>query len=359
MRQTPFVPCDRQDIRWTCQPSEPIAAGGRALYIAAMTSAPTPDSDALLATASRVLRTEGEALLLFADSLNGDFVRAVEVMLAARGRVIISGMGKSGHVGRKIAATLASTGTPAQFVHPAEASHGDLGMITPSDVVVMLSNSGETAELSDMIAHCRRFGIPLIGVASRPQSTLLKAADVALVLPPAPEACAIGMAPTTSTTLTLALGDALAVAIMEQRGFAPDNFRTFHPGGKLGAQLLSVSQLMHQGDALPLVKEGTAMSLALIEMTAKSFGVVGVTDDGDQLRGIITDGDLRRHMDGLTGKSVTEVMNHTPLSVAPEALAAEALGIMNERKITCLFVVSEGKPVGLIHIHDCLRAGVQ
>ena len=313
----------------------------------------------ILATGARVMRIEGEALLLFAGSLSEAFVQAVETLYAAKGRVIISGMGKSGHIGAKITATLASTGTPAQFVHPAEASHGDLGMITADDVVVVLSNSGETSELSDIIAHTRRFGIPLIGVASRPDSTLLKAADIALVLPAAPEACAIGMAPTTSTTMTLALGDALAVAIMEKRGFKPTDFKTFHPGGKLGAQLLRVDQLMHEGDALPLIGELTPMSDALLEMTAKSFGVVGVTDANGKLAGIITDGDLRRNMTGLMDKTDKQVMHVGPRTIRPEALAAEALGIMNDKKITCLFAVDESNaPVGLIHIHDCLRAGV-
>ncbi|CAL4868994.1 Arabinose 5-phosphate isomerase KdsD [Asticcacaulis sp. MM231] len=313
----------------------------------------------ILATGARVMRIEGEALLLFAGSLSEAFVRAVETLYAAKGRVIISGMGKSGHIGAKITATLASTGTPAQFVHPAEASHGDLGMITADDVVVVLSNSGETSELSDIIAHTRRFGIPLIGVASRPDSTLLKAADIALVLPAAPEACAIGMAPTTSTTMTLALGDALAVAIMEKRGFQPTDFKTFHPGGKLGAQLLRVDQLMHKGDALPLIGELTPMSDALLEMTAKSFGVVGVTDASGKLAGIITDGDLRRNMTGLMDKTAKQVMHAGPRTIRPEALAAEALGIMNDKKITCLFAVDDSHaPVGLIHIHDCLRAGV-
>ena len=318
------------------------------------------DTAGILETGARVLRTEGEALLSFAGQLEQSFVDAVEVLYAARGRVIMSGMGKSGHVARKIAATLASTGTPAYFVHPAEASHGDLGMITQDDVCVVLSNSGETSELSDIIAHTRRFSIPLIGVASRPDSTLLKAADIALVLPDAPEACAIGMAPTTSTTMTLALGDALAVAVMEKRGFQPHDFRTFHPGGKLGAQLLSVSSLMHSGDALPLVPETTAMSDALLVMTAKSFGVVGITGVDGRLTGIITDGDLRRNMTGLMDKTAVEVMHKGPRTIRPDALAAEALGVMNAKKITCLFAVDgDGKPVGLIHIHDCLRAGVQ
>ncbi|NBR91792.1 MAG: KpsF/GutQ family sugar-phosphate isomerase, partial [Rhodobacteraceae bacterium] len=248
-------------------------------------------TDAFLAVARRVIQTEAEALGLLAQSLDASFARAVELMLSAKGRIIISGMGKSGHIGRKIAATLASTGTPAQFVHPAEASHGDLGMISESDVVLMLSNSGETPELADIIAYTRRFGIPLIGVASRPESTLLKASDVALVLPRAPEACGTGIVPTTSTTMTLALGDALAVALMEHRRFTPEDFREFHPGGKLGAQLSRVSDLMHTGDALPLVAEGTPMGDALLTISQKGFGVVGVTDDAGRLAGIVTDGD--------------------------------------------------------------------
>ncbi|EGF92480.1 arabinose 5-phosphate isomerase [Asticcacaulis biprosthecium C19] len=313
---------------------------------------------AVLATGARVLRTEGEALLLFAGSLDENFVRAVELIHACTGRVILSGMGKSGHIARKIAATLASTGTPSFFVHPAEASHGDLGMITPDDICIVLSNSGETSELSDILGHTRRFGIPLIGVASRPGSTLLTTADVPLLLPNAPEACAIGMAPTTSTTMTLALGDALAVAVMEKKGFQPTDFKVFHPGGKLGAQLLTVSALMHKGDDLPLIGEGAPMSEALLVMTAKSFGVVGVCNGG-ALTGIITDGDLRRHMDGLMTKRAADVMHRGPRTIAAGHLAVEALGVMNDRKITCLFVVDETKtPVGLIHIHDCLRAGV-
>ncbi len=320
---------------------------------------PSADTQ-ILDTGARVLRTEGEALLSFAGQLSHGFVAAVEAILATRGRVIISGMGKSGHIARKIAATLSSTGTPAYFVHPAEASHGDLGMVTADDLCIVLSNSGETAELSDIIAHTRRFAIPLIGVASRPESTLLKAADIALVLPPAPEACAIGMAPTTSTTMTLALGDALAVAVMEKRGFQPHDFKTFHPGGKLGAQLLHVSALMHAGDALPLTPEATPMTEALLVMTAKSFGVVGITGDDGRLTGIITDGDLRRNMTGLMDKTAAQVMHPGPRTIRPDALAAEALGIMNQKKITCLFAVdAAGMPVGLIHIHDCLRAGVQ
>jgi arabinose-5-phosphate isomerase len=314
-----------------------------------------------LDTARRVIRTEADGLAQLADGLGDEFARAVELMLGARGRVIVSGMGKSGHVARKIAATLASTGTPAQFVHPAEASHGDLGMLTPDDVLLMLSNSGETPELADMIAYSRRFGIPMIGVASRAESTLLKQSDVAITLPRANEACGTGVVPTTSTTMTLALGDALAVALMEHRQFRPEDFRNFHPGGKLGAQLSRVRDLMHDGAALPLVSGTTAMGDTLLEISRKGFGVVGVTDSDGLLTGIITDGDLRRHMEGLLSLTAADVMTQNPRTIGPDALAEAAVGVMNERKITCLFVIDPhqpGRAVGLLHIHDCLRVGL-
>ncbi|UFM66090.1 KpsF/GutQ family sugar-phosphate isomerase [Paracoccus sp. MA] len=312
---------------------------------------------AYLDTARRVIRTEAEGLALLAESLGDSFDRAVETVLAARGRVVVSGMGKSGHVGRKIAATLASTGTPAQFVHPAEASHGDLGMVTQGDVALVLSNSGETPEIADIVAHTRRFQIPLIGVAGRPQSTLLRQADVALVLPAAPEACGTGIVPTTSTTMTMALGDALAVALMEHRQFTPEHFRTFHPGGKLGAKLSRVADLMHED--MPLVPETAPMAEALLTISQKSFGVTGVTDAEGRLTGIITDGDLRRHMQGLLDHSAAEVMTRNPRTIGPDALAEAALAEMQARRITCLFVVTpEGAPAGLIHIHDFLRTGL-
>jgi len=309
-----------------------------------------------LATGRKVIAIEAEGLTALAASLDDSFARAVETILKAKGRVIVSGMGKSGHIARKIAATLASTGTPAQFVHPAEASHGDLGMVTRDDVALVLSNSGETPELADMIAHTRRFSIPLIGVASRPESTLLRQSDVALVLPQAPEACGSGVVPTTSTTMTLALGDAIAVALMEHRHFTPEMFRTFHPGGKLGAKLSKVADLMH--DDMPLVGEATPMSEVLLEISRKGFGVVGVTDTRGDLVGIITDGDLRRHMAGLLDHTAAEVMTRNPRTIAPGALAEAAVAVMNERKITCLFAVDGLRPVGILHIHDCLRAGV-
>ena len=321
-----------------------------------MTSSTT---ESFLTTARRVIGREADALSLLSASLDGAFDEAVRLILAAPGRVIVSGMGKSGHVGRKIAATFASTGTPAQFFHPAEASHGDLGMVMRGDVLLMLSNSGETPELADMIAHSRRFDIPLIGVASRPESTLIRQSDVALILPAAPEACDTGIVPTTSTTMTLALGDALAIALMEHRQFTPEQFRVFHPGGRLGARLMRVRDLMH--DAMPLVPEHAPMSEVLLEISRKGFGVVGVTDADGYLAGVVTDGDLRRHMDGLLSRTAVEVMTRNPRTIGPDALAEKAVAVMNERKITCLFVVDpEGsrKAVGILHIHDCLRAGV-
>lgn len=317
-----------------------------------MTSSTTDYSD----IARRVIGIEVAGLEALAASLDGEFSRAVAMILKTEGRVIVSGMGKSGHIGRKIAATLASTGTPAHFVHPAEASHGDLGMVTRHDLALVLSNSGETPELADLIAHTRRFQIPLIGVASRPDSTLLRQSDLALVLPKAEEACGTGVVPTTSTTMTLALGDALAVALMEHREFTAEHFRTFHPGGKLGARLSKVSDLMHRD--MPLVAEDTPMPDALLMMSQKGFGVVGVTDEAGRLTGIVTDGDLRRHMQGLLEHKVSEVMTANPRTIAPEQLAEAAVAQMNERKITALFVVEDEKPVGFLQIHDCLRAGI-
>jgi arabinose-5-phosphate isomerase len=316
----------------------------------------TSSNTEYLTAARRVINIEAAALSLLSDSLDDSFAKAVEVILSARGRVIISGMGKSGHIARKIAATLASTGTPAQFVHPAEASHGDLGMVTKEDVALVLSNSGETPELSDIIAHTRRFSIPLIGVASNANSTLLREADVAIVLPKADEACGTGVVPTSSTTMTLALGDALAVALMEHRQFTPDHFRTFHPGGKLGARLAKVRDLMHR--EMPLVAEDTPMADVLLAITAKGFGVAGVVDPRGHLTGIITDGDLRRHMRGLLDLRARDVMTHNPLCVSPDDLGERAMAVMDSRKITCLFAVTDGRAEGILHIHDCLRAGL-
>ncbi len=311
------------------------------------------------AVGQRVIRREAEALAALEATIGDAFDQAVELILKARGRMIVSGMGKSGHVARKIAATLASTGTPAHFVHPAEASHGDLGMMMQGDVALVLSNSGETPELADMIAYTRRFEIPLIGVAGRRDSTLLRRSDVALLLPEVAEACDRGIVPTTSTTMSLALGDALAIALMEHREFTPENFRDYHPGGKLGAQLSRVGDLMHAGDELPLVQGTTPMSEVLLTMSKRGFGVAGVIED-DHLAGIITDGDLRRHMEGLLDLNAVDVMTRNPRTIAAEALAEEAVGVMNKLQITCLFVTQNGAgtPLGILHIHDCLRAGV-
>lgn len=312
-----------------------------------------------LTAAAHVLKIEGEALLALAEALPDDFAAVVEQLMACQGRVILSGIGKSGHIARKIAATFSSTGTPAYFVHAAEASHGDLGTISPSDVVIALSNSGETTELGDLIAHTRRFTIPLIAISSRAGSTLALAADLNLTLPPAPEACPLGLAPTTSTTMALALGDALAVALMERRGFEPEHFRTFHPGGRLGARLARVGQLMRGADDLPLVPTDYPMADTLLVMTQKGFGTAGVVDKGC-LVGVITDGDLRRNMGGLMDKTAIDVATRTPLTAPPEMMAVEAVALMNQNKITMLFVTdADAQPLGILHIHDCLRAGVQ
>ena len=314
--------------------------------------------DDILSAGRQVIGTEVAGLTALSDALPADFPAAVGRILAATGRVVVSGMGKSGHVGRKIAATLASTGTPAQFVHPAEASHGDLGMITAADVCLLLSGSGETPELADVIAHTRRHAIPLIAISRGAGSALMRQADLRLVLPPAPEACAIGLAPTTSTTMMMALGDALAVAVMQRRGFSREGFFAFHPGGTLGAQLVPVRALMHAGDEVPAVAPAAPMGEALIEMSRKGFGVAAVVEHG-RLVGVITDGDLRRKLDGLLEHSAGEVATRTPRTIGPEALASEALGLMTQHKITSLMVVEDGaRFVGLIHLHDCLRAGV-
>ncbi|WP_027136020.1 KpsF/GutQ family sugar-phosphate isomerase [Geminicoccus roseus] len=320
-------------------------------------SAAGPEAD--LAVAREVLATEAQALQSLAGSLGTDFVAACDLLQAARSRVVVTGMGKSGHVAAKIAATLASTGTPAQFVHPAEAAHGDLGMITPADAVLALSNSGETPELQSILIHARRFGIPLAAMVGRAPSTLADAADVALVLPPVTEACPLGLAPTTSTTAMLALGDALAVVLLGRRGFSRTAFADLHPGGKLGARLVRVRQLMHEGPALPLVPLGTRMGDALLVMTKKRLGCVGVLDDQGALAGIVTDGDLRRHMaPDLLGRPVEALMTGRVRTIVPEALAVDAVREMNAAAITVLFVVAEGRPVGAIHLHDCLKAGV-
>jgi arabinose-5-phosphate isomerase len=319
-----------------------------------------------LEAARRVLRFAGEALSRLSNGLDTAFGRAVDVLYGVRGRVVVSGMGKSGHVGRKIAATLSSTGTPAQFVHPGEASHGDMGALTRADAVLILSYRGETSELSDLITYAKRYGIPLIGMASNSESTLLKASDVALVLPQAQEACPLGLAPTTSTTMMLALGDALAVALMERRGFSADQYRDLHPGGSLGRALIRVQDIMHTGEKMPLVNADTVMREVIITMTAAGFGIAGVVDDDGVLAGAITDGDLRRHMEpGLLDRRAADVMTRSPRTIAPSVLAAEALALMNDAKqrVTSFFVVEEGvaplRPIGILHVHDCLRAGLR
>ncbi len=314
-----------------------------------------------LDTARRVIRAEAQALETLADALDDRFRAAIDLMRNTSGRVIVTGIGKSGHIANKIAATLASTGTPAQFVHPAEASHGDLGMITRDDVVLAISNSGEAPELGNLIAYSRRYEIPLIGITSREDSTLGRQSDVVLLLPKVDEACGTGVVPTTSTTMTLAMGDALAVALMENRDFTAENFRNFHPGGKLGAQLSIVRDLMHTGDAMPMVQEGDGMAATLTEIGSKGFGVTAVLNDAGKLSGIITTGDLGRHIENLMSHCASDVMTRNPVTIAPDALAERAVGVMNNRKITCLLVAEPDAPdtvIGLLHIHDCLRVGL-
>jgi len=318
-----------------------------------------------LAAARRVLSCASQALTQLADVLDGDFSHAVGLMLSAQehqqpGRIIVSGMGKSGHVARKLAATLSSTGTPAYFVHPAEASHGDMGVITRQDVLLLLSWGGETAELSDLITYAKRHRIPIIAIGANPDSTLIKAAEVKLVLPRAPEACPMGLAPTTSTTMMLSLGDALAVALMERKGFSAEQYRDFHPGGSLGRALIRVSDLMHRGDAVPLARPDTPMRDLLLTMASGRLGCVGIVDGTGALTGIVTDGDIRRHAAGIENRRAAEVMTKGPKIARPDQLAAEALALMTENKITQLFVLAEDDPApkGVIHIHDCLRAGL-
>lgn len=306
----------------------------------------------------QVILRESEALSKLALTIDGNFMSAISLLAQTQGRIIVSGMGKSGHIARKIAATFASTGKPAHFVHPAEASHGDLGMVTSKDCALILSNSGETSELVDIIAYSRRFNVPMIGVASVANSTLMREASVGIVLPKVEEACSGNIVPTSSTTMMLALGDALAVALMNYTNFTPALFRDFHPGGTLGTKLSRVRDLMHDGERLPLILEDTAMSDALLVMTQKGFGVAGISSKDGKLLGIITDGDLRRHMEGLLKYCARDVMTAKPLTIGPDALVDEALGLMNKNKITCLFVVDKTKSqnvLGIIHIHDCLR----
>lgn len=323
-----------------------------------------PKTSPAITSALRTLRTERDGLDQLAaaleNGLGAHFSNAVEAIVGTRGRVIITGMGKSGLVGRKIAATFASTGTPAHYVHPGEASHGDLGMITAEDVIIALSWSGETAELADIISFSRRFTVRLIAITSNAESTLAREADIPLVLPKAAEACPNGLAPTTSTTMQMALGDALAVALLEARGFTAEDFRQFHPGGKLGARLTFVRAIMHTGEAVPLISAGAGMSEAILIMTARGFGCVGVVDGSGALAGIVTDGDLRRHMrPDLTTLPVDQVMSRNPRTISGDDLAVEALEMLNRNRITAVLVVDETKkPVGIVHLHDLLRLGV-
>lgn len=312
-----------------------------------------------LVAARRVVNQESRALARLAEALTGRFVEATEALAATRGRIVVSGMGKSGHIANKIAATFASTGAPSFFVHPAEASHGDLGMITDADVLLMLSNSGETPELADLVNYAKRFHIPLVAIVGKAPSTLADAATVALVLPDEAEAGTLGLAPTTSAIMMLALGDALAVALLERKGLTAEGFGLYHPGGKLGHRLVRVGDIMHAGDDLPLVPADTAMAEALIVMTAKRLGCVGVIDARGALIGVVTDGDLRRHMDAhLLQRRVAEIMTPSPVTIHAGALGAEAVHLMNERQITSLFVIEAERPVGIVHVHDCLRAGL-
>jgi arabinose-5-phosphate isomerase len=317
----------------------------------------------LIDSALRTLEAGGSGISALAaamqNGLGQPFAAAIELIRGARGRVVVSGMGKSGHVGHKIAATLASTGTPSFFVHPAEASHGDLGMITPDDVIMALSWSGEQPEMKNLITYAKRFRIPLIAITAESESTLAKAADIALTLPKAREACPHNLAPTTSSLMMLALGDALAIALLEGRGFTSVDFSVLHPGGKLGAMLKYARDLMHSGDAVPLKPMGTRMSDALVEMSSKGFGCVGIIDARGAIVGIVTDGDLRRHMrPDLMTALVDDVMTKNPKTISRDLLASEALEILNSSKITALIVTDASRPVGIVHLHDILRAGV-
>ena len=300
----------------------------------------------------------GQVAAALENGLAAPFAAAVAALDGVSGRVIVTGVGKSGHIGTKLAATLASTGTPAYFVHPSEANHGDLGMIAKDDAVICLSWSGETAELKGILAYSRRYRIPLIAITSGETSTLAREADVVLRLPKAPEACPHGLAPTTSTLMQLAIGDALAVALLEARGFTPGDYHQFHPGGRLGAILTHIGEIMHKGERIPLVGAGTGMNEAIIEITSKGFGCVGVVKDDGRLAGIITDGDLRRHIGpDLMSKRVDDVMTRNPKTGQADMLAAKALDLVNSSAITALMIVEDGRPVGIVHLHDLLRVG--
>lgn len=333
-----------------------------AMTISGTTRMKQPDRQASIASALRTISTEQAGMEALAGALeNGlsePFAQAVEILAGIGGRVIVTGVGKSGHIGSKLAATLASTGTPAFFVHPAEANHGDLGMIAPDDVIIAMSWSGESVELKGIIAYSRRFSIPLVAITAGENSTLAREADVRLLLPRSPEACPHGLAPTTSALLQLVIGDALAVALLEARGFTPDHFRTFHPGGQLGANLTKIREIMHIGDKVPVVASGTGMREAILELSGKGFGCVAIVDADGLLTGIITDGDIRRQIGSdLLSMSVDQVMTRGPKTVGPETLVAKALQMINASAITALMVEEDGRPVGLVHLHDLLRIG--
>jgi len=314
------------------------------------------NEDTFIKTGRRVIDHEAAALSDLSSSINTNFSAAVSLIAKASGKIIISGMGKSGHVAKKIAATFSSTGTPSHFVHPAEASHGDLGMIMKNDAVIILSNSGETAELANLIFYLEQLQIPFVGISQNANSTLIRKASVPIMLPQLEEACNLGIVPTTSTTMALALGDALAITLMEYKKFSPKDFSEFHPGGSLGSQLLRVEDIMHVGNELPLVNRFSLMPEALITMSQKGFGIIGIINDDNSLLGVITDGDLRRNMVGLLEMTAEKVMTTTPTLIKKECLATDALSSMHSSQITCVFIVSSTKPVGILHIHDCLRA---
>jgi len=318
----------------------------------------------ILSSGVNVIEIEAKALSELANILDENFVQAVEIILEAKGRIIVTGMGKSGHIGKKIAATMASTGTPAFFVHPAEASHGDMGMIINGDVVLAISNSGESKELVDLIEYTRRFAIPLLGITSREQSTLAKRSDIALLLPKSPEACPNGLAPTTSTTLTLAIGDALSVALLKKKGFTAKDFKLYHPGGKLGQQLMKVSEIMHSGDEMPIVQEDLSVTSLVDVISDKGFGCAIIVNSDGALVGIITDGDIRRKITmDISNKLAKDIMSINPMTIQSDSLVAESMAVMNDikgsfRKITSLAVLDEKKNlVGILHLHDCLKAG--
>ena len=312
-----------------------------------------------LETALGVLGNEAAAIQALVSCLDETFIKVIDRALSIKGRLIITGMGKSGHIAKKISATLSSTGQPSLFVHPAEASHGDMGMIVEDDMVIALSNSGETHELANIIEYTRRFRIPLVGMTRDGTSSLSRVADYSLVIPNYPEACVIGLAPTTSTTMMLVLGDAIAVTLLKARGFTTSDFRVYHPGGNLGIRLKKVSENMHSGNALPLVNTTTLMSDVIVTMSVKGFGCIGVVDNNNHLLGIITDGDLRRHMHpALLEQKAGDIMTVNPTTIEQTMLMNEALAIINESKITALFVVENSRPIGIIHIHDFLRAGI-